>query len=145
MKVVLFLTSLCLFFNSPNGELPNESCPKDGCPDQLEDELKNLDQADPRLFDIVRKKFLVPPPSPARQKSDLILHFCFKIKTRSLQHSLKSTVVAKVNLNLKQTNSLCFMVIFSLLPLNYSHCHLFFASASEDCYWPPLFVAHLMT
>jgi hypothetical protein len=87
MKVVLFLTSLCLFFNSPNGELPNESCQRDGCPDQLEDELKNLDQADPRLVDIVKKKFLVPPPSPARQKSDEILHFCFNVKTRSLQHS----------------------------------------------------------
>jgi hypothetical protein len=80
MKVVLFLTSLCLFFNSSNGELPNESCQRDGCPDQLEDELKNLDQADPRLVDIVRKKFLVLPPSPARQKSDEILHFCFNVK-----------------------------------------------------------------
>ena len=41
-------------------------CQKDGCHD---DDLNNLDQIDQELVDIVKKKFLVPPPEVTRQAS----------------------------------------------------------------------------
>ena len=70
MKALSFLMSLCLMVKNLSCETTTNAeaqfCQKDGCHD---DDLNNLEQIDQELVDIVKRKFLVPPPEVTRQAS----------------------------------------------------------------------------
>ena len=74
MKALSFLMSLCLMVKNLSCEATTTNaeaqfCQKDGCHDDDLNNLNNLDQIDQELVDIVKKKFLVPPPEVTRQAS----------------------------------------------------------------------------
>lgn len=69
MKVLIFLITFYSVYRNSVCDTLNESCSTDGCPNILDDDLQNFEQEDPRLIEIVKKRFVIPPPKPVWQVS----------------------------------------------------------------------------